>query len=160
MLQSVQLLTETEVSETFTSISLMETLTDGQRTFGITRFPDRILQMQEADFIRKCVTQKVYVMGKQAFGDNIRVRDRSKVKAVCKIWSKHCQTEEDKQRYTFTNHTAAGNKIYQRWEGELGNFANTMIRTLINTYLPAYNEKEGVKKRHEKKLGKSIRCSC
>ena len=63
----------------------MQTLTYGQRTFGIPRFPDKILQLQGADFIRKCVTQEVNVMGKHAFGDNVRVKDRIKANRFYKI---------------------------------------------------------------------------
>ena len=134
----------------------METLTDGQRMFGIPRFPDKILRMQGAGIIRKCVTQKVNVMGKNAFRDNFKVKDRSKVKSFYKIWTNHCQTEADKEWPNFINHPAPGNDLYQTWERELRNFANGMVRNLIDTYLPAFNEKPGVKKKQAQSQGKTV----
>ena len=66
----------------------------------------------------------------------------------------HCQTEADKQWPDFIKHPAAGDDLYPTWERKLRNFANGMVRNLIDTYLPAFNAKPGVKKRQAKKQGK------
>ena len=72
------------------------------------------------------------------------------------IWTNNCQTEADKQWPKFINHYAAGNYLYQTWERELRNFANGMIRNLIDTYLPAFNAKPGVKKRQAQSQGETV----
>ena len=95
-------------------------------------------------------------MGKNTLGDNVKVTDRSKVKMFYKIWTNHCQTEADKQWPNFINHPAAGNDLYRTWERELRNFANGMVRNLIDAYLPAFNEKPGVKKRQAQSQGNTV----
>ena len=134
----------------------MQTLTDGQRRYGTQRFPDKILQMTGADFIRACVMQKVNMNGTRAFGDNVQKRDRSKAKMFYKIWTDHCETEEDKQWTNFTNRPAVGTTLYSTWERDLRNFANKMIRKLIAIYIPLLNAEPGVKKRQVTNQGKTV----
>ena len=156
MLHSIEDLTEPQVSESNAPNSLMQTLADGQRRFGTQRFPSKILQMKAADFIRSCVMQKVNLNGPKPFGDNVDRRDRSKAKQFYKIWTDHCETEEEKQWTNFTNHPVAGTNLYATWERNLRNFANAMIRKMVSKYLPIFNAKPGVKKKQAAKIGRNV----
>lgn len=115
VLQSSEPLTDKEFSETYTLISLMETLTDCQRVFGVATLSDKITKVQGADFIIKCVTKKVDVTGKHAFEGYFLRPERSKGRSFYKFWIRNCETEEDKQWHNFINHLEASDKRYQQW---------------------------------------------
>ena len=94
--------------------------------------------------------------GPKPFGDNVNKRDKSKAKLFYKIWTDHCETEEEKQWTNFTNHPVASTNLYATWERNLRNFANVMIRKMISKYLTIYNVKPGVKKKQAGKIGRHV----
>ena len=149
-----QPVSESEV--TATSTSSLATLSAAQRTFGVPRFPEQISKMEGADFIRQSLLQKINVNGKSCFGDRVTSQQKSKGRKFYTIWTQFCKMEEDQKWYKHIHRPNPSDARYQRWERELRNFANRLIRELIDTHLPLYNELPNTRKRTTQNQGTTV----
>ena len=64
--------------------------------------------------------------------------------------------EEDQKWYKHIHRPKSSDAQYQTWERELRNFANRLIRELIDTHLPLYNELPNTRKRTTQNQGTTV----